>query len=110
MPAGAGSGVLRDDEAALAAAGEIGFPVLVKPAGGGGGIGMLPARDSGQLLKVLGRARSDGGAELRDRGGLSRAAPSSGRGTSSSRWWPTGTATFATCSNATAPYSAVIRR
>ncbi len=58
MPAGAGSGVLRDDEAALAAAGEIGFPVLVKPAGGGGGIGMLPARDSGQLLKVLGRARS----------------------------------------------------
>ena len=58
MPAGAGSGVLRDDEAALAAAEEIGFPVLVKPAGGGGGIGMLPARDGAQLLKALGRARS----------------------------------------------------
>ena len=58
MPAGAGSGVLRDDEAALAAAGEIGFPVLVKPAGGGGGIGMLPARDGEQLLKALERARS----------------------------------------------------
>ncbi len=58
MPMGPSSGVLRDDEAALAAAREIGFPVLVKPAGGGGGIGMLPARDGAQLAKALARARS----------------------------------------------------
>ena len=34
-----------EPEAILAAARAIGFPVLVKPAGGGGGIGMLPAKD-----------------------------------------------------------------
>ena len=58
MPMGSSSDVLQDDDAALAAAKEIGFPVLIKPAGGGGGIGMLPARDEGQLLKMLERARS----------------------------------------------------
>ena len=58
MPMGSSSDVLRDDEAALAAAEEIGFPVLIKPAGGGGGIGMLPARDGEQLVKMLKRARS----------------------------------------------------
>jgi acetyl-CoA carboxylase biotin carboxylase subunit len=54
-----GSGVLpADKEAALAAARAIGFPVLVKPAGGGGGIGMLPAKDEGEFVAAVERSRS----------------------------------------------------
>jgi acetyl-CoA carboxylase biotin carboxylase subunit len=54
-----GSDVLPAEAAAiLAAARAIGFPVLVKPAGGGGGIGMLPAKDESQLIDVVERSRS----------------------------------------------------
>ncbi len=63
MPMSKGSGVLpADNDAILAAARAIGFPVLVKPAGGGGGIGMLPAKDEtrtargGGALALHGRA------------------------------------------------------
>jgi len=59
MPMSKGSGVLPADNAAvLAAARAIGFPVLVKPAGGGGGIGMLPAKDEAELLTAVERSRS----------------------------------------------------
>ncbi|MBI3044064.1 MAG: ATP-grasp domain-containing protein [Betaproteobacteria bacterium] len=59
MPMARGSGVLPADPAAvLAAAHAIGFPVLVKPAGGGGGIGMLPAKDEAELLAAVERSRS----------------------------------------------------
>jgi acetyl-CoA carboxylase biotin carboxylase subunit len=59
MPMSKGSGVLpADKEATLAAARAIGFPVLVKPAGGGGGIGMLPAKDEGELIAAVERSRS----------------------------------------------------
>jgi acetyl-CoA carboxylase biotin carboxylase subunit len=59
MPVSPGSDVLpADPEAIIAAARAIGFPVLAKPAGGGGGIGMLPARDEAQLLEVVERSRS----------------------------------------------------
>jgi acetyl-CoA carboxylase, biotin carboxylase subunit len=59
MPMSKGSGVLpAEPEAILAAARAIGFPVLVKPAGGGGGIGMLPAKDEAELAAAVERARS----------------------------------------------------
>ena len=59
MPMSKGSGVLpADRESAIAAARAIGFPVLVKPAGGGGGIGMLPAKDEGELIAAIERSRS----------------------------------------------------
>jgi acetyl-CoA carboxylase biotin carboxylase subunit len=59
MPMSRGSEVLpAEPEAILAAARAIGFPVLVKPAGGGGGIGMLPAKDESQLLDTVERSRS----------------------------------------------------
>jgi acetyl-CoA carboxylase biotin carboxylase subunit len=59
MPMSKGSGVLpADADATLAAARAIGFPVLVKPAGGGGGIGMLPAKDETELLAAVERSRS----------------------------------------------------
>ena len=59
MPMSKGSEVLpADPDAILAAARAIGFPVLVKPAGGGGGIGMLPAKDESQLIEAVERSRS----------------------------------------------------
>jgi len=59
MPMSQGSGVLpMENDTILAAARAIGFPVLVKPAGGGGGIGMLPAQDESQLLEAVERSRS----------------------------------------------------
>jgi acetyl-CoA carboxylase biotin carboxylase subunit len=59
MPMSTGSAVLpADRDAILAAARAIGFPVLVKPAGGGGGIGMLPARDESELVAAVERSRS----------------------------------------------------
>lgn len=59
MPMGVSSALLDEDEARTRAeAARIGYPVLVKPAGGGGGIGMLPARDEAQLLSAVAQARS----------------------------------------------------
>ena len=59
MPISQGSGVLpADSTAILDAARAIGFPVLVKPAGGGGGIGMLPAKDEAELIGAVERSRS----------------------------------------------------
>ena len=59
MPMSKGSDVLpAEPEAILAAARAIGYPVLVKPAGGGGGIGMLPARSESELLAAVERSRS----------------------------------------------------
>ena len=59
MPVARGSDVLPADSAAvLAAARVIGFPLLVKPVAGGGGIGMLPARDEAGLLAAVERSRS----------------------------------------------------
>ncbi len=70
MPTGRGSGVLpAEPEAIKAAARAIGYPVLVKPAGGGGGIGMLPANDETELIAAVERssslaARGFGSAEV----------------------------------------------
>ncbi len=59
MPMGASSALLDTNEGrTLAEAARVGYPVLVKPAGGGGGIGMLAARDDAQLLKAVEQARS----------------------------------------------------
>lgn len=59
MPMGACSGLLDADAVRIRAAAEkIGYPVLVKPAGGGGGIGMQPAHDGDELLAAVERART----------------------------------------------------
>ncbi len=58
MTVGGGSRVLGPDDDAAAEARRLGFPVLIKPAAGGGGIGMLPAHDEEELGKALMRARS----------------------------------------------------
>jgi acetyl-CoA carboxylase biotin carboxylase subunit len=58
-PVGPASDVLpADTPAVLAAAESVGYPVLVKPAGGGGGIGMMVARDPSELPAAVERAAS----------------------------------------------------
>ncbi|GLU46981.1 urea carboxylase [Nocardiopsis ansamitocini] len=56
VPLVAGSGLLESPEAALAAAEEIGYPVIVKATGGGGGIGMHVCAGPDELASVLPRA------------------------------------------------------
>src|ERR1035437_2364856 len=51
LPVAAGAGLLDgDSDNIIAAARGIGFPVMIKPAGGGGGIGMTGAGDEGTLV------------------------------------------------------------
>ena len=59
LPLSEGTDVLpAEPDAILDAARKTGFPVLVKPAGGGGGIGMLAAHNESELLSVVERSRS----------------------------------------------------
>ena len=59
VPVGAGSGLLDGDvEAQIEQCRRIGLPVLVKPAGGGGGIGMIVVREEASLAEAVERARS----------------------------------------------------
>jgi acetyl-CoA/propionyl-CoA carboxylase biotin carboxyl carrier protein len=46
-----------DDAALVAAAADVGYPVLVKPSAGGGGKGMQVARDAAELAEALPAAR-----------------------------------------------------
>jgi acetyl-CoA carboxylase, biotin carboxylase subunit len=57
MPIAAGSGILDADSTIVAdAARRIGYPVLIKPAAGGGGIGMIEAADEAALLPAIERS------------------------------------------------------
>jgi acetyl-CoA carboxylase biotin carboxylase subunit len=59
VPVGPGSRVLDADPGGIAdEARRIGYPVLVKPAGGGGGIGMQPVYREDELMKAVERSRS----------------------------------------------------
>ena len=56
----------QSDAALLAAAARVGFPLLVKPAAGGGGIGMKAVRALGDLPAALGQARREAAAAFGD--------------------------------------------
>ena len=56
----------QSDEAIAAAARRIGFPVLLKPSEGGGGIGMKTARDEDVLLAAIAQARREAVAAFGD--------------------------------------------
>lgn len=59
LPVGVGTGVLSGGPAEIsAAARKIGFPLLVKPAGGGGGIGMLTARNEAEVVAAVEKSAS----------------------------------------------------
>ena len=53
VPVTPGSGAIADPAAAMAAAREIGLPVLVKPSGGGGGIGMKVVESEDELAAAV---------------------------------------------------------
>lgn len=55
VPVFAGSELLRDAAAAVAAADAIGYPVMLKATGGGGGIGMHVCRDAAELRTAFSR-------------------------------------------------------
>jgi acetyl/propionyl-CoA carboxylase alpha subunit len=54
------------DEQIAAAARRIGFPVLLKPSAGGGGIGMKGVRDEPSLLPAIAQARREASAAFGD--------------------------------------------
>ncbi len=60
------AGALTTEEEALAAADEIGFPVLLKAAAGGGGRGMKVALDRESLAEAVSTARSEAQAAFGD--------------------------------------------
>jgi acetyl-CoA carboxylase, biotin carboxylase subunit len=62
IPIVPGSSGLRNVEEARAAATEIGYPVLIKAAGGGGGRGMRVARDATSLAELLPQAQAEAAA------------------------------------------------
>ncbi|HXG40121.1 MAG TPA: acetyl-CoA carboxylase biotin carboxylase subunit [Candidatus Limnocylindrales bacterium] len=66
LPTIPGSGLLRDDLHALDEADRIGYPVLVKPAAGGGGKGMRMVRTPRELEAVLAVCRSEARAAFGD--------------------------------------------
>src|ERR1700694_4039908 len=53
VPVTPGTGAIGDRSSALAAAREIGFPVMVKPSGGGGGIGMKVVESEAELMATI---------------------------------------------------------
>jgi acetyl-CoA carboxylase biotin carboxylase subunit len=59
LPVVRGSDVIADEPNAILEAGRsVGFPLLVKPVAGGGGIGMLPVKTESELLAAVERSRS----------------------------------------------------
>ncbi|MAK80861.1 acetyl-CoA carboxylase biotin carboxylase subunit [Phenylobacterium sp.] len=60
------AGALTTEEEAIAAADEIGFPVLIKAAAGGGGRGMKVALDRESLAEAVSTARSEAKAAFGD--------------------------------------------
>jgi len=55
-------GTVRDDAEAMRIADEIGYPVMVKAAGGGGGKGMRMVENRAEMVRALGIARAEGQA------------------------------------------------
>jgi acetyl-CoA carboxylase biotin carboxylase subunit len=66
VPIVPGTDVLQDPEEALGIARDIGFPVLIKAAAGGGGKGMRVAKDEEEFPKQFSMARNEAGATFGD--------------------------------------------
>ncbi|MDI7059523.1 acetyl-CoA carboxylase biotin carboxylase subunit, partial [Pseudomonas aeruginosa] len=52
----------EDEETALAIAREVGYPVIIKAAGGGGARGMRAVYDESELIESAQLTRTEGGA------------------------------------------------
>ncbi|PKN01008.1 MAG: acetyl-CoA carboxylase biotin carboxylase subunit [Elusimicrobia bacterium HGW-Elusimicrobia-1] len=60
------TGEVRGIKPALKISSEIGYPVIVKAAAGGGGIGMRIARDAGELQEAVEQAKATAGSAFGD--------------------------------------------
>jgi len=58
FPVFQGSALIEDLERAHEQADQVGFPLVVKPSGGGGGMGMEVVNDAGDLLQAIQRAQA----------------------------------------------------
>ena len=58
FPVFAGSGLIEDPALARSFADDIGYPVIVKPSGGGGGMGMVVVEDAAHLEDAIKRAQA----------------------------------------------------
>ncbi|MCH8968525.1 MAG: acetyl-CoA carboxylase biotin carboxylase subunit [Planctomycetes bacterium] len=59
-------GIIDDDDQAIEIAAKIGYPVMIKAAGGGGGRGIRIAHNEGNLRSTLGQARQESEAAFRN--------------------------------------------
>jgi len=66
VPIVPGTDAIADPEEALAAARDIGFPVLIKAAAGGGGKGMRVAQDEDDFVRQFSMARNEAAAAFND--------------------------------------------
>ena len=66
VPVVPGSGPLAGIEEARSAAADIGYPLLVKAAAGGGGRGIRPVRDAAELERVLPTAQAEAASSFGD--------------------------------------------
>jgi acetyl-CoA carboxylase biotin carboxylase subunit len=66
VPVVPGSGPVDDPRSARSAAAEVGLPLLVKAASGGGGRGIRPVRSADELAEVLPTARAEAAAAFGD--------------------------------------------
>jgi acetyl-CoA carboxylase biotin carboxylase subunit len=66
VPIVPGTDAIADPDEALAEAREIGFPVLIKAAAGGGGKGMRVAKDADDFVRQFSMARNEAAAAFND--------------------------------------------
>jgi acetyl-CoA carboxylase, biotin carboxylase subunit len=66
VPIVPGTDAIEDPDEAFSAAEEIGFPVLIKAAAGGGGKGMRVAKDADEFVRQFTMARNEAGAAFND--------------------------------------------
>jgi acetyl-CoA carboxylase, biotin carboxylase subunit len=66
VPIVPGTDAIEDPEEALIVAEEVGFPVLIKAASGGGGKGMRIARHADEFVRQFNMARNEAGAAFGD--------------------------------------------
>jgi len=66
LPLLPGTGVLKDAAEAASEAARIGYPVILKASGGGGGRGMRVVRDEGELTRAFETASREAGAAFKN--------------------------------------------